>query len=154
LYFITPFIFEEVSIRNKLSGNTVTIRSVNFDGSTRYAFASGTEQEEYGDIWMQSATLKEQPYLWNWLQVGLSGCAAAHLGDQATQIEGNTIMIQQSAMAMGESQAQTDLAAVTHTLISSILPDHDIHDASTPFGLTRQYITRRQCTVTLSHVGY
>ena len=79
MYFIIPFIFEEVSIRNKLSGNTVTIRSVNFDGSTRYAFASGTEQEEYGDIWMQSATLKEQPYLWNWLQVGLSGCAAATL---------------------------------------------------------------------------
>ena len=57
VYFITPPFFEEVSIRNKVTGNTATIRNVNFDPG-------------YENIYIQSATLDGKPYTRNWLGHG------------------------------------------------------------------------------------
>lgn len=54
VYFLTPPFFEEVSIRNKLTGKKATIRNVNFDA-------------EYKDIYIQSATLDGKPYTKNWI---------------------------------------------------------------------------------------
>lgn len=53
VYFITPPFFEEVSITNKLTGKTATIRNINFD-------------PEYQNIYIQSATLNGIPYTKNW----------------------------------------------------------------------------------------
>ena len=53
VYFITPPFFEEVSVRNKITGNTATIRNVNFDPS-------------YQNIYIQSATLNGEDYTKNW----------------------------------------------------------------------------------------
>ncbi|CAK4034789.1 glycoside hydrolase family 92 [Lecanosticta acicola] len=55
IYFITPPFFEEVSIRNKLTGKRATIRNFNFDTS-------------YQNIYIQSATLDGKPYTRNYLQ--------------------------------------------------------------------------------------
>jgi putative alpha-1,2-mannosidase len=58
VYFIIPPFFESVSIRNGQTGNTATIRNVNFDPS-------------YKNIYIQSATLNGVPYTRNWLQHSL-----------------------------------------------------------------------------------
>ncbi|KAF2166956.1 glycoside hydrolase family 92 protein [Zasmidium cellare ATCC 36951] len=55
IYFITPPFFEEVSIRNKLTGKTATIRNINFDAS-------------YQNIYIQSARLNGRPYTKNYIQ--------------------------------------------------------------------------------------
>lgn len=68
VYFITPPFFEEVSIRNKLTGNTATIRCINFDGGTGYPVSNGTEQVGYRNVFVQNATMNGQPYSRNWLQ--------------------------------------------------------------------------------------
>jgi putative alpha-1,2-mannosidase len=49
VYLIIPPYFESVSITSQVTGNTATIRNVNFDPS-------------YTDIFIQSATLDGQPY--------------------------------------------------------------------------------------------
>jgi predicted alpha-1,2-mannosidase len=54
VYFITPPFFEEVSIKNGQTGNTATIRNVNFDPT-------------YQNIYIQSATLDGVPYTRNWI---------------------------------------------------------------------------------------
>lgn len=53
VYFITPPFFEEVNVTNKITGNTATIRNVNFDPT-------------YKDIYIQSATLNGKNYTNNW----------------------------------------------------------------------------------------
>ncbi|KAF3009668.1 hypothetical protein E8E13_008166 [Curvularia kusanoi] len=54
VYFITPPFFESVSITNQQTGNTATIRNINFDPS-------------YKNIYIQSATLNGEPYTKNWI---------------------------------------------------------------------------------------
>jgi putative alpha-1,2-mannosidase len=54
VYFIIPPFFEEVAIRNALTGNVATIRNVNFDPAHKR-------------IYIQSATLDGEPYTRNWL---------------------------------------------------------------------------------------
>jgi putative alpha-1,2-mannosidase len=54
VYFITPPFFEEVSIRNKATGKTATIRNIGFDAG-------------YEAIYIQSATLDGVPYAKNWI---------------------------------------------------------------------------------------
>jgi putative alpha-1,2-mannosidase len=54
VYLIVPPFFEEVSIRNGLTGKVATIRNVNFDPAHR-------------DVFVQSATLDGKPYTRNWL---------------------------------------------------------------------------------------
>lgn len=66
VYFITPPFFEQVSIRNKLTGNTAVIKNVNFDGGTGYSM-NGTEMAGYENIYIQSAMMNGQPYTKNWL---------------------------------------------------------------------------------------
>ncbi|KAI7779069.1 alphasubfamily [Diaporthe eres] len=55
VYLITPPFFREVNVTNPLTGNTATIRNVNFDG------------DSYQNIYVQSATLDGQPYTKNWI---------------------------------------------------------------------------------------
>lgn len=57
VYFITPPFFEEVSIRNSETGNTATIRNLNFD-------------TEYRNIFIQKAYLNGKPYTQNWIDHG------------------------------------------------------------------------------------
>lgn len=66
VYFITPPFFEQVSIHNKLTGNTATIRNLNFDGGTGYP-GNGTEMAGYENIYIQNATMNGQSYTKNWL---------------------------------------------------------------------------------------
>jgi predicted alpha-1,2-mannosidase len=54
VYFITPPFFEEISVTNKLTGKTATIRNINFDAS-------------YQNIYIQQATLDGEPWTKNWL---------------------------------------------------------------------------------------
>ena len=54
VYFITPPYFEELSIRNPETGNTATIRNINFD-------------KEFKNIFIQKATLNGRPYTKNWI---------------------------------------------------------------------------------------
>ncbi|KAF1952718.1 family 92 glycoside hydrolase [Byssothecium circinans] len=54
VYLITPPFFESVSIKSPLSGQTATIRNVNFDPT-------------YAAIYIQSATLDGEPYTKNWI---------------------------------------------------------------------------------------
>ncbi|KAI4595197.1 hypothetical protein KJ359_007173 [Pestalotiopsis sp. 9143b] len=54
VYLITPPYFESVSIKSPITGNTATIRNVNFDPS-------------YEAIYIQSATLDGEPYTKNWI---------------------------------------------------------------------------------------
>lgn len=54
VYFITPPFFEEVSIKNQQTGNTATIRNINFDPS-------------YVSIFIQNATLDGIYYPRNWI---------------------------------------------------------------------------------------
>ncbi|PSN70516.1 hypothetical protein BS50DRAFT_599078 [Corynespora cassiicola Philippines] len=54
VYLITPPFFESVSIVSPLTGNTATIRNVNYDPS-------------YQAIYIQSATLDGEPYTRNWI---------------------------------------------------------------------------------------
>ena len=54
VYFITPPFFQSVSIKNGQTGNTATIRNINFDAA-------------YQNIYIQSATLNGQPYTKNYL---------------------------------------------------------------------------------------
>lgn len=55
VYFITPPFFESVAIRNPLTGNTATIRNLNYDPA-------------FKNIYIQSATLDGKPYTRNWLK--------------------------------------------------------------------------------------
>lgn len=55
VYFIIPPFFESVSIKNGQSGNTATIRNINFDPA-------------HVNIYIQSATLNGVPYTKNWLK--------------------------------------------------------------------------------------
>lgn len=55
VYLINPPFFREVNITNPLTGNTATVRNVNFDGST------------YGNIYVQSATLNGEVYNRSWI---------------------------------------------------------------------------------------
>ncbi|KAI4623639.1 uncharacterized protein J4E88_009277 [Alternaria novae-zelandiae] len=55
VYFIIPPFFESISIKNGQTGNTATIRNVNFDSA-------------YENIYIQSATLNGAPYTKNWIQ--------------------------------------------------------------------------------------
>nr|OQO21230.1 hypothetical protein B0A51_09314 [Rachicladosporium sp. CCFEE 5018] len=54
VYFVTPPFFEEVSVRNKVTGKTAVIRNVGFDPS-------------YQAIYIQSATLNGAEYTKNWI---------------------------------------------------------------------------------------
>lgn len=54
VYLITPPFFEEVSLLNKQSGKTATIRNINFDPT-------------YKAIYIQSATLNGKPFTNNWI---------------------------------------------------------------------------------------
>ncbi|KAF2091703.1 glycoside hydrolase family 92 protein [Saccharata proteae CBS 121410] len=54
VYFIIPPFFESVNITSPVTGNTATIRNVNFD-------------PEYNDVYIQSATLDGVPYYKNWI---------------------------------------------------------------------------------------
>lgn len=54
VYLITPPFFEEVSIRNQITGKKATIKNINFDA-------------EYKNIYIQSAKLNGKPYTKNWL---------------------------------------------------------------------------------------
>ncbi|KAK0664232.1 putative secreted glycosidase [Lasiodiplodia hormozganensis] len=53
VYFITPPFFREVNITSPVTGNTATVRNINFDPS-------------YEAIYIQSATLNGEPYTKNW----------------------------------------------------------------------------------------
>ncbi len=55
VYFIFPPFFESVSLKNAQTGNTATIRNINFDPSQK-------------NIYIQSATLDGKPYTKNWIQ--------------------------------------------------------------------------------------
>ena len=54
VYLIIPPYFESVSIKSPLTGNTATIRNVNFDST-------------YKNVYIQSATLNGEPYTKNWI---------------------------------------------------------------------------------------
>jgi predicted alpha-1,2-mannosidase len=54
VYFITPPFFPSVSIKNSLTGKTVTIKNINFDAG-------------YKNIYVQSAKLNGKAYTKNWL---------------------------------------------------------------------------------------
>lgn len=54
VYFLTPPFFESVSITNKLTGKTATVRNINFDAS-------------YQNIYIQSAKLDGEVYTKNWI---------------------------------------------------------------------------------------
>ena len=54
VYYITPPFFPSISVKSGQTGNTATIRNVNFDPS-------------YKDIYIQSATLNGANYTKNWL---------------------------------------------------------------------------------------
>lgn len=54
VYLITPPFFPSVSITNKLTNATATIRTVNFDA-------------QYKNIYIQSATLDGKEYTKNWI---------------------------------------------------------------------------------------
>lgn len=54
VYLITPPFFKEVSIDNAITGKTATIRSKNFDPN-------------YGNIYIQNATLDGKPYNKSWI---------------------------------------------------------------------------------------
>jgi putative alpha-1,2-mannosidase len=55
VYFIIPPFFESISIKNGQTGNTATIRNINFDAG-------------YKNIYIQSATLNGVSYARNWIQ--------------------------------------------------------------------------------------
>lgn len=55
VYFITPPYFESISITSKITGNTATIKNLNFD-------------PEGKNIFIQEARLDGKPYNRNWLQ--------------------------------------------------------------------------------------
>lgn len=55
VYFIIPPFFASISIKNAQTGNTATIKNLNFDTA-------------YKNIYIQSATLDGKPYTRNWLQ--------------------------------------------------------------------------------------
>jgi putative alpha-1,2-mannosidase len=57
VYLLTPPFFEEVSIKNKVTGNTAIIRNVNFDPA-------------YEAIYIQSARLDGRDYTRNWIGHG------------------------------------------------------------------------------------
>lgn len=54
VYLITPPFFPSVNITHPVTGQTATIRNVNFDPT-------------YGAIYIQSATLDGEPYTKNWI---------------------------------------------------------------------------------------
>lgn len=54
VYLITPPYFPSMSVTNKQSGKTATIKNVNFDAG-------------YENIYIQSATLDGNPYTRNWI---------------------------------------------------------------------------------------
>ncbi|RYP90953.1 hypothetical protein DL770_002958 [Monosporascus sp. CRB-9-2] len=54
VYLIIPPFFPEVNITNRITGNTATVRNMNFDSS-------------YRNIYIQSATLNGAPYTKSWL---------------------------------------------------------------------------------------
>ncbi|KUJ23719.1 glycoside hydrolase family 92 protein [Mollisia scopiformis] len=54
VYLITPPYFPEISVTNGQTGNTATVRNVNFD-------------PDYEAIYIQSATLNGEPYAKNWI---------------------------------------------------------------------------------------
>lgn len=56
-YLITPPYFEQIAITNKQTGQTASIKNINYDPS-------------YEAIWIQSATLNGQPYSKNWIDHG------------------------------------------------------------------------------------
>jgi putative alpha-1,2-mannosidase len=57
VYFITPPFFEEIRLRNPLSGRIATIRNLHFDPT-------------YRKVFVQSATLDGRPYHRNWIGHG------------------------------------------------------------------------------------
>ncbi len=54
VYLIIPPYFESVSITSGQTGNTATIRNINFDAA-------------YNNIYIQNATLDGKPYTKNWI---------------------------------------------------------------------------------------
>ncbi|RYP37053.1 hypothetical protein DL767_003116 [Monosporascus sp. MG133] len=54
VYLVIPPFFPEVNITNRITGNTATVRNMNFDSS-------------YRNIYIQSATLNGAPYTKSWL---------------------------------------------------------------------------------------
>lgn len=54
VYLINPPFFREVNLTNPLTGNTATVRSVNFDA-------------DYENIYIQSATLNGEPHTKSWI---------------------------------------------------------------------------------------
>ncbi|CAN8106552.1 unnamed protein product [Discula destructiva] len=55
VYLITPPFFREVNITNPQTGNTATVRNMNFDGPA------------YRNIYVRSATLNGEPYTKSWI---------------------------------------------------------------------------------------
>lgn len=55
VYLINAPFFREVNVTNALTGNTATVRNVNFDG------------DAYQNIYIQSATLDGEPYTKSWI---------------------------------------------------------------------------------------
>lgn len=55
VYLINAPFFKEVNITNAFTGNTATVRNVNFDG------------DAYQNIYVQSATLNGEPYTKSWI---------------------------------------------------------------------------------------
>ncbi|KAH7035797.1 alpha-1,2-mannosidase, putative subfamily [Microdochium trichocladiopsis] len=60
VYLIIPPFFGEVSVRNDVSGNTATIRCLNFSNGS-----SGPEED--GNIFIQNAKLNGEPYTKSWV---------------------------------------------------------------------------------------
>nr|POE82297.1 putative secreted glycosidase [Quercus suber] len=58
VYLITPPFFESVSITNRITGKTATVRNINFDAA-------------YQNIYIQTATLDGKAYTKNWIDHSL-----------------------------------------------------------------------------------
>ena len=77
-YYIVPPFFREVSITNGLTGNTATIRNVNFDAG-------------YGNVYVQSVTLNGEGYMKNYITHSFfleGGVLELTLGPQESMIWG------------------------------------------------------------------
>lgn len=85
VYFITPPYFKDISIRNPDTGNTATIRNVNFD-------------KEYKNVYIQRATLNGRPYTKNWIGellllclTTMKGCVLTSRADHGFFLDGGVL---------------------------------------------------------------
>jgi len=75
VYFITPPFFREVHLRNPDTSKVATIKSVNFD-------------QDYKNVFIQSATLNGRTYTKNWIDHGFfldGGVLELVLGDEESE---------------------------------------------------------------------